>query len=155
MKACPRIRLVTRSYSGGAVLDFDAMVTGRDERIGVLATERTDDGIAVSSVWVDPGFQRCGIGTTLYTAAAQWACSEGHRLRSDDVRSADSQGFWEKQERKGRAVCLERVEENRSGRPASYTGVMVNRGGCVRYQLKSCPITDLSGRKRQRPRRAR
>ena len=52
----------------------------------------------------EPGL---GIGTKLYEAAARVACRRFRLpLASDTARSSFSEGFWQKQVRKGRASCL-------------------------------------------------
>lgn len=44
-----------------------------------------------------------GVGTRLYEALADYACTAGVKLRSDVSLTEMSRGFWEKQKRKGRA----------------------------------------------------
>ena len=46
---------------------------------------------------------REGIGTRLYKAAADEACRRGSPFMSDMERSPEADGFWRKQEMKGRA----------------------------------------------------
>jgi hypothetical protein len=72
-------------------------------------------------------------------------------LESDESRSVSSQGFWKKQEDKGRATC---VLKEQGWKPFFDIGpeIKTGRGGCVRYRLK-CPVTDLSGRRGKRTKR--
>lgn len=65
---------------------------------GVMMVRRID---------VVPGSRRQRIGTSLYERAAKVACKEyGIPLASDTSRSAMADGFWKKQEAKGRAVRI-------------------------------------------------
>ena len=90
----------------------------------------------VKWVEVEEEFRKQHIGTKLYEAAAKHACTRLKvPLRSDDLRSAYSQGFWDKQMRKGRADCLESCEANDGCRRSNY---VVGRGGCLVYTLR-CP----------------
>lgn len=56
--------------------------------------------------WIDVSkrMRRTGIATRLYERAALAACRLGKPLASDVVRKPGAQGFWAKQERKGRAT---------------------------------------------------
>jgi len=47
------------------------------------------------------------VGQALYEAAADSVCAMGGQLVSDTTRSRYSENFWRKQERKGRAECLQ------------------------------------------------
>lgn len=99
----------------------------------------------VSNVVVDDPHLRSGIGTKLYEEAAKVACQQFKQpLHSDEERSLPAQRFWEKQVRKGRATCVERVDEHRSHDDSMP---IKGRGGCVRYRL-TCPAP----RTLQRPR---
>lgn len=155
---CPHyeIELTTHRVRGRiAALDFEARipgVSGRDGLIGMLMTEIDDNRYSVASIGVDTEYRRCGVGTRLYTAAAKMGCAMGLKLGSDNLRSTYSDGFWQKQVRKGRAACVEQAPEH-SGSLHSEMGPRLNRGGCARYELLSCPVTDLSGARRRRRRR--
>lgn len=59
----------------------------------------------VSSINVDPEYQKQKLGTTLYETLLQEACADGRSLYSDETRSVFSEAFWRKQQTKGRAVC--------------------------------------------------
>lgn len=99
--------------------------------------------VAVSDVALH--MRRCGLGTKLYTLAAKWGCERGLKLRSDATRTVDSDTFWKKQVQKGRAVCA--VRESEWHDPDESDRYVLNRGGCAHYQLLSCPVTDLSGKR--------
>ncbi len=87
---------------------------------------------SVEHVDVVPAFQRQGVATKLYTAAADAACDRHGRLASMH-RSVDahSNAFWQKQVAKGRAVSVRR----RHGQPPIYL-------------LDRCPTPSLRGARR-------
>jgi GNAT superfamily N-acetyltransferase len=60
----------------------------------------------VRHIEVRENLRRAGIGTALYEAAAVEAERRGGRLASLERFSAESEGFWQKQIRKGRAVTI-------------------------------------------------
>ena len=78
-------------------------------RIGVIKwnppAEPHKTFMRVARIDVDESVRRQGIGTKLYERAAKVACEAryGKPLASDTSRSPLSEGFWRKQERKGRA----------------------------------------------------
>lgn len=122
----------------------------RAERVGAITigletitdthTMENVEVAKVVSIRVDEKWRREGIGTKLYEAAAKEACRKFKRpLASDRSRSSMADGFWEKQVRKGRAVCAQSRED----------------GSCVFYRLKDCGVKDLSGLRKKRSRRAR
>jgi GNAT superfamily N-acetyltransferase len=76
-----------------------------------------------------------GIGTKLYERAARYACRLGAPLASDSSRTRFSQGFWEKQAKKGRAVCVKG-----SGKATKLTDEFEHKGKwtCGTYALE-CP----------------
>lgn len=104
----------------------------------------------VSWVHVKSDLQRCHLATRLYERLAADVCATYRKpLASDTERSAPSEAFWMKQVAKGRASCVETSDERRLN-PAS-ADIIVGRGGCLYYQLKSCAVRDLSAaRKRKR-----
>lgn len=99
------------------------------------------------------------VGTRLYETFAEFACDEGMTLASDTTRSTDSEGFWNKQYRKGRAThecwsddkwseCRPDDDEKSRIRKAEW--------GTTRYRLKACPApANLEGMKRRRRARRR
>lgn len=101
----------------------------------------------VANTRVNATVQRCGVGTKLYEAAAQFGCTQlGAPLRSDYGRSAAAQSFWEKQVKKGRATCAKWIAgevEAPDTRESAY-----GRGNCDHYVL-TCPIETLSRRRRR------
>ncbi len=75
----------------------------------------------VNNVVVKDRYQRQGLATALYEAAARAACADGLPLASPSrLRDAKSTPFWEKQVRKGRAV--------RIARPHRYLAFGLKRG---------------------------
>lgn len=81
-------------------------VTLAGERIGgaLVVKDKGADYAYVGSIRVQPQYQRKGIGTRIYEAAARASC-EAFKLplASDFHRSKMAQGFWRKQWKKGRA----------------------------------------------------
>lgn len=75
-----------------------------------------------------------GIGTKMYERAARFACSKGMPLGSDKLRTRFSTGFWRKQAKKGRAVCVVRS----GGVRLSDDFYAQGRWECGHYAL-SCP----------------
>lgn len=59
--------------------------------------------VNVAHIKVEPAFQRRGVATALYHAAAQAVAARGYHLASDLSLEPGSRGFWKKQVRKGRA----------------------------------------------------
>jgi GNAT superfamily N-acetyltransferase len=86
------------------------------ERVGKIQLWRTRENdrkvrevMQVATVRVEKKFQRRGLGTQMYEAAAAIACeSFGLPLASDVSRRRSTQAgsFWKKQEAKGRAVRI-------------------------------------------------
>jgi GNAT superfamily N-acetyltransferase len=63
----------------------------------------------VSSLYVDPIYRRRGVATSLYEAAALFACKKRGRLASISRNpGAHSEDFWKKQLLKGRAFAVVR-----------------------------------------------
>lgn len=122
-------------------------------RLGHVDIEVLPDNMAMTgTAHVLTQYRRCGVGTRLYEAAAAWACTAGHPLRSDASRSAMSEGFWAKQVRRGRAVCAApAIQWERDAHPFS---AIAGRGDCEYYRLTApCPAPALDGRRRRRRRR--
>lgn len=112
-------------------------------------TLKNDLGPTIGYIEVDDVYQRRGLATKLYEAAAKEACRWlKSPLYSDYERSAAAQAFWEKQVRKGRATC-ERPWGTRAAVGPAYDSI-IGRGGCWRYKL-TCPAPASlarAGRKR-------
>ena len=86
--------------------------------------------------------------------ALKIACDKGLRLASDSSRTNASEGFWTKQERKGRATCVERGEGAEKLLPTMR--VAGEMWPCKRYALKtSCPASRSLAAARPRRRRRR
>lgn len=86
----------------------------------------------IKEIDVDVAGQRRGIGTKLYEKAAEFVCTRGGVLVSDDrVADAHSNDFWKKQVKKGRAV----VRRNPINKSFDYATVV----------LRCSKAKDLSG----------
>lgn len=148
---CPRFKIHTIEHGHGwrklpSAADFEMSIDGR--HVGRLMTSVQGKALEVTSIAIDdPDQRRCGLGTKLYEAAAKWGCTHDLKLTSDVLRSVDSQGFWEKQARKGRARCMVGASAKA---PDDGSGPRIGRGGCGMYQLISCDSTDLSRRRRRK-----
>lgn len=152
-KACPRFKVTM--HDSGRLRLFRATTTSesRSKIIGRLETSLHQNEHQVVSILVNPGFQRCGIGTKLYEAAAKFGCENNAPLQSDTHRTDQSQGFWAKQAAKGRAKCLRTVNEFPT-RP-DYPSPKYGRGGCSQYAL-TCPApASLAGARKRKPKRDR
>ena len=78
-------------------------------------------------------------------------------LYSDTARTAASQGFWEKQERKGRAKCAKKGRGAAKINMNHASGAVIEERGrwaCQEYVLKPT-AADLSGLKRKPARKRR
>lgn len=113
------------------VVLLDVIVGGKSAGFMELAKKRKLFSVSYAEV-TQPGK---GLGTWLYTAAAQFACKHGAQLTSDDKRSRFSEGFWKKQARKGRATCDASQRGTRLADDLSYKGSW----RCKRYILNGCP----------------
>lgn len=72
--------------------------------VGYLRAFVHRDAVQIDRIGVDPANLRRGIATRMYELAAEIAQREfGLPLRSDEVRSAPAEAFWQKQQAKGRA----------------------------------------------------
>lgn len=154
--ACPRFSIATKVYPlkrkpGEALTAIDfhliAQNATRKVRAGYLMVDLITPGVAtVAAIDIGEDYRRCGFGTKLYEAAAAWACKQGREFRSDDVRTASSDGFWRKQAAKGRARCVPAT--SKAWREAHGSGLVFERGGCAYYTLTApCPTPTLAGRK--------
>lgn len=160
-KSCPRLRFDVQRLQGEHIkaVRIEARTVDQDKhgRQGLIAgaitvTKRSAGGIGpqlfgipyTSHVEVTKELQRCGIGTKLYKEAAKIACKEfGEPLHSDIERSAQAEGFWQKQVAKGRAVCTKPILAS----AGDWEGPIVGRNGCETYKL-TCPAPTSLGRKR-------
>ena len=132
---------VHRSPKGDDYHDLVFTVTCHVDgvQVGALSAWRRDDEqvVAVSSVSINKSYRRRGLGTQMYERAAEVACdSFGLPLASDrsTSRSKYSEGFWKKQLRKKRALCVGDSGSKRCHRavltcpaPASLAGRQLRR----------------------------
>lgn len=142
--ACPIYDIKVKAFDDRSGVEAKAYV---DKKLVGIVTAAVEDGafhVVISNV--SPEHRRCGLGTKLYTKVARWGCAKKLPLESDVSRSEHSQGFWAKQEAKQRARCI--TKAHRAPEPGAK-GIQEGRGGCVAYRL-TCPVTDLSGRRKRR-----
>lgn len=96
---------------GKRTIDIDVLEPGADVD--------TDDALAaqmrlklqfshvnVAYIEVEPPYRQRRWGTKLYEEARALTCDLGKPLSSDATRSEFSEGFWRKQQAKGRARCI-------------------------------------------------
>jgi len=97
------------------------------------------------------GYPRCGYGTKLYEKFLEVACAKGLKLSSDTTRSEASEGFWQKQVRKGRARC---TSYKKPARRIDQRFDSMGHWSCERFEMiERCPADrSLSGLKRRRRR---
>lgn len=104
--AKPAIALHTEDASDGARPGFRIWAFDGPDSIGAITVRQhrwlPDKPFGVEDIYVMR--RRQGIGTQLYSAAAQEAFRRGFPFMSDMDRSEEADGFWRKQEREGRAV---------------------------------------------------
>jgi hypothetical protein len=170
-KACPRLTFkrehrTDAAFTGMRITAFEGQGRGRRE-VGAIFARIEREGwdpetrkrVPITGrpyvTWIKVEKDRCrlGIATQLYTRLARDVCRTYKQpLSSDTGRTEASQAFWAKQVAKGRATCVEPTAApgpppDPSWKPTPDVAVE-GRGGCLYYQLKSCKVTDLSGRKR-------
>lgn len=106
LKAVASPSRVTRiePYVGSRSTTFTAYCG--DEECGEILVDLVPEqnALNVATIVVHPKFQRQGVATILYEAAAKKACEDGLRLMSTSrMPGAHSNDFWRKQVAKGRA----------------------------------------------------
>jgi hypothetical protein len=149
--SCPVVKFETRQPPKGSGIRgaaIAAIVNG--ESVGQAIVVYGEGVPYVSDIRVAAEMKRCGVGTKLYEQAAQFACKTFKEpLHSDVERSAMSQGFWQKQVKKGRASCVSDMRAVDEDEVPDWMAT-AGRDGCVRYRL-TCPAPkDLSRRRRRR-----
>ena len=148
-RARTALRLVVTSHRPKGAKPYHVVTAyrGRDA-IGHMELEptKTGAGSLLRVAFAEVSTPGQGIGTKMYERAARYACSKGMPLSSDKLRTKYSQGFWEKQARKGRATCVVRS----GGVRLSTDFYEKGRWGCGHYAL-SCPAPrSLAGVRRRR-----
>jgi GNAT superfamily N-acetyltransferase len=128
--------------AGGEVIAVEA-IDESGQQVGVMRAGpgrlgRWRDGaqiVRVHEIAVNKHLRRRGIGTRLYARAATLACRRFHApLASNVLRSDDSEAFWQRQVRKGRAECLQWPSgPAQEGKP------------CAEYILSCPPPRSLAG----------
>lgn len=152
----------------------------RNVPAAVLLAKPTREGLVVASIQVkDAKAYGQRLGTRLYEAANELACSERKPLVSDHERSPFAESFWRKQVSRGRAMCLpekgkgryyanpvgpsldeelgpERAAEVRKRLPKPATDGTYEFWPCRRYGVtKPCEVSTLEGLRGRKKRRSR
>jgi GNAT superfamily N-acetyltransferase len=92
-----------RRTAGKPALEF--VVMDRGSKIGEAELQERNGALVVGMIDVHSNALRRGVGTKLYEAMLEEACSRGMPLQSDHERSPYAEAFWRKQVAKGRAIC--------------------------------------------------
>jgi len=99
---------------GRRSMRFEAYREGESKPAGYIKAYRMNRKVRGKTVWtidsVKAFQERQGVGTALYEAVAQAVCKKRNRLVSYGPRTAKSEGFWRKQERKGRVTRIRQTE---------------------------------------------
>ena len=145
-KKCPRLKFTVHKDRDG--FEIEATRPGSKKTLGTIDVDTThadhmdrptpSDQARVTFVSVDASLRRCGLGTELYTRAMKLAQAKGLQLTSDSHRSTNSEGFWQKQLKKGRAVCVDKRRGHLvPGNDTPYTNEdTVDHWDCRRFQMK-------------------
>jgi GNAT superfamily N-acetyltransferase len=159
MATCPVFTFkIDRDASGGG-FQIRAQVPERlgPLTMGVIEVEPDDQDGRLRVAWIrtEDSVRRCGLGTKLYERAAVEACRSRRVLTSDITRSESSDGFWQKQVKKGRATCkaipAELTHLKTVARFSAPGEKIAGRSNCWFYKLKSCKVAaELSGTRRRR-----
>lgn len=151
---CVRERRMT---AGKPAIEFIVMDGSRKAAEAELV-ER-NGALVVGVIHVNSKHRRTGVGTKLYEAMLEEACSRGMTLQSDVDRTPYAEAFWRKQVSQGRAMC---GGEGRGNYVEPWTGEDVTGPGfprperdlqwpCRRYEITApCAHPSLRGLKRRR-----
>jgi hypothetical protein len=154
MKACGPVTFDVEAIRIPGFASFTLTAKMHGERAGSMTLVRSSGSLFVDAVRVNR--PRCGVGTKLYERAYQIACEEDVVFMSGGMRTEASEGFWQKQVRKDRAVCVDWDPAVRMyDRPGHGLVETKEVWDCGRYAMREvCPRKmDLSGRRRRRRRR--
>ena len=146
-KAAPKskvtIKLARKSGDAFRLEAFDGK-----KNVGFMSV-LSNNGFGYPAVeYIEVKKREARIGTRLYEVAARMACEEyGEPLASGFIRTEPAEGFWSKQESKGRAeqrpydgFSSDELDEDTNNRDTFYT--------------LTCPApTSLEGLRRRRKRR--
>lgn len=150
---CPRLSIRRAPVNGK--LGFVAESEDGDW-LGTLAVREdpASKSLVVSTIDVNKKHRKCHIGTKLYEAAARYACSRNLPMRSDELLSRCSYGFWRKQQQKDRAKCLSECPQERydeAGINDECGATIFCRGNCKQFEIADpCRHKDLGRSKRSR-----
>ncbi len=146
-----RMKVTTAKHSWPGVHVVLAKIGG--QQVGYMEVEESEgpSGQTFTKVaFVEATKKGLGIGTKLYERAAALACRQRAPLISDESRTAASQGFWEKQARKGRAYC---VPGSGRGTKLGVKFGVTGSWSCGQYAL-TCPAPKSLAAAPRRRRRA-
>jgi len=150
-KKCPKLRFVVDRDIHG--FEITAWRRGEEHPVGAIDVDTPGfasdhpDQARVQHITVAKLMQRCGIGTQLYTRAVAEAKKAGLLLTSDSQRTPKSEGFWQKQRRKGRAICVDKKRGH--GLLPGQARPEVDHWDCRRFQMKP-GTTSLARLKRKK-----
>lgn len=137
--ALPRVPVRMKLYDHGkGGFEIAALLPDVDRPVGHISVNRRGD---IINITVHSDYQRMGIGTQLYEAAAEEAERRGKTLRSSLRVSPYSREFWTKQIRKGNAHYAHRADEQYGDDPPPDAVLYLHEG-----------VRDLSNNPSERPR---
>lgn len=144
-KVCPALRFDhVGDKEGITITAFVLDGPDRGTWVGSIDSEIRDGDLRVMMSEVEPAFQRCGVGTRLYEHTMRIAQKKKLRLVSDSQRSKSAETFWQKQVKKGRAVC---IDEQPGHLYVPGQGVEPNRWPCRRFAIAKKRVRSLRGRR--------
>lgn len=144
-KVCPALRFDhVGDREGITITAFVLDGPDRGTWVGSIDSEIRDGDLRVMMSEVEPVFQRCGVGTRLYEHTLRIAQKKKLRLVSDSQRSKSAETFWQKQVKKGRAVC---IDEQPGHLYVPGEGVKPNRWPCRRFAIAKKRVRSLRGRR--------
>jgi len=110
-----------------------------EREVGSLDIQTDEAGIPfVSMVSVSSDVARRGVATRLYQEAVRIANERyGRELHSDVERSGPTDMFWQKEVRKGNAVCVGKVRT--AAKSVPFDHIVKGRSGCARYRMTKKP----------------
>lgn len=86
---------------------IDLFTNGDDSKVGELHLSRRNGFLVARWIHVEPELRRHQWGTRLWEKGLEVARAQGVQLASDKTRSPFAEAFWRKQERRGRAECVQ------------------------------------------------
>jgi GNAT superfamily N-acetyltransferase len=104
--------LKAKKEDGDDEFSIEVFQIASGKRVGSLfAVRKGPEHLKVNEIHVNPFYRRQKLGTALYELLQKKACAEGRQVISDELRSHFAEGFWRKQESKGRATCIDDIRK--------------------------------------------